>query len=215
MHRDPPVGEPLCRYDQDDYALLLMNVISLQFKSHGWTRSLLKVGLDPEDVAQDLVRHLLRKTKTMEIRAIADGYRPLLTFLNQAIKWFVITQIQSRERKGARELAATDYYTDRGRPADEAGHEPPPLPEPVDQEHLNAVLEECEDAVIGDVVTANAREFDALERAFVLMRDALLEKHAVPPHRALPYELRMEVSIELHGLVAARLYRVVRAYGSI
>src|SRR5687768_11341891 len=61
---------------RNQYARLLINVVVLQFNQHGFRRRLPEIGLIPDDVAQEAVIFLLRKTCTMTMNH--EGWRPLM-----------------------------------------------------------------------------------------------------------------------------------------
>jgi hypothetical protein len=208
-------GDRLSAARREDYARLLMHVIAIQFNQHRYHDSLPQVRLVPEEVAQDAAVHLLRKTRTLTMNH--GGWRPLMSVLNTTTVRFVLTAISGRRRKAVKVIAATDYYgADNPRPAEQAGEdadvllpgEAPTVPD------LRRLLRSDDgvDRVVGDIVTRSAREAAAVERLYRVLRDRLLAGEGVPPHAALSASLQSEVSLELHGLVASRLVRLVRAF---
>lgn len=199
--------------DLNEYTSLLLQLTLLRFGGKGWNKSLRKAGLDAEDVVQDTVMHLLRKTKTMNFKF--QGHLPMLSVLNQTIVFFVITAIKSRSKRAEREVSATDYYVTHGKQSEEPGHEMPENPEPPSQEMCIAVLMNCEDDVIGDLKTRDQAEAEAVERVFGLLRDLLINEQELIPHGQLPYNLRQEVPIERYGLICGRFNRIVRSLGRV
>lgn len=205
------------------YAKLLMHLVAMQFNRHKWRRRLPQAGLVPEDVAQQAVMHLVRKSATLVMHNA--GYKPLLGVLNVSIRMYVLQCVEGRRRKGGREVTATDYY---GRPAQAgravggqaaepavAGPEAEASDAVESADHLSHVRhsllgEDAADAVVGDIVTRSAAEAAALDAAFTLMRNRLLDGRGIPSHARLPREVRSEVGLELHCYVAARLARYVR-----
>jgi hypothetical protein len=197
--------------DFEEYAGLLLSTVANYFSSNQLMRTLPQAHLDPMDVAQDAVIHLLRKTKTMTLRS--PCWRVLLACINTSLYHFVATQVNTRSRKFGREMCATDYYVDRGRPSEEASHEDPVAASPTEQ-GIFAAIRAGEGAVIGDIPIVYPSTIDSVERLFRHIVTYLAANRALPSHAALPPALQKEVSLELHALVISRVIRFVRDQAS-
>ncbi len=137
-----------------------------------------------------------------------EGWKPLLAVLNSAVYYFVMTAVAGRQKKMGREVSETDYLVERGRNSE--------LPAPhVFEQHKSESIDDllgdaAEDQVLGDVVTKSADEFRAVEELYAVIRRSLVMKNTLPAHEDLPAGLQKRISIELHGLITARILRLIR-----
>ena len=191
----------------DLYTQLLTHVVAMKFNQHRWHRSLPRIGISTEDLQQEAVTHLARKSLTMSVRN--PGWKPMLAIFNCAIYNFVMTAIAVAHKKIGKEVTVTDYLFVKGRNAElgESGTVELTLSDESARELLG---EAAEDQILGDIVTKNAEEFQALTDLYALLRKALCERATMPRYCELTEDLRRKVSLQIHGLVTARILRIVR-----
>jgi hypothetical protein len=191
----------------DLYSQLLTHVVAMKFNQHRWHRSLSRIGISTDDLQQETITHLVRKSLTMIVRN--DGWKPMMAIFNCAIYNFVMTAIAVRHKKLGKEVCVTDYLVEQGRNADVGGSATVEIV--LDEESASDLLgDAAEDQVLGDIVTKNADEFQALTDLYALLRGSLCERATMPRYRDLDEGLRRKVSVQIHGLVTARILRIVR-----
>lgn len=199
---DPP------KQQREEYALLLMGVISIRYTQGRYHRTLPEVRLDPSDVAQDVLMFLLRKTQTgrlridSEVRVESERPLVLLRLLYTSIYRFTCSAITEARRKHA-EVAATDYYhaTDSGgleacsRSGDAAG-----------AVAVIRDLDEAEDFVVGGIVTKTPAETEAVNQLWLCLSESFVTDGVLLSYDELPESIRKEreVSLELHARILAR-----------
>jgi len=192
----------------DEYTRLLMHVIAISFRQNRWDRRLPQLRLDPQDVAQNCLQWIVPKSKTgLGLRSLEPLV--LMGVLYTSFKRRVLDAIEEANRKGKREISATDYFTVRGGVNDSESETPvaPDLPPMADIDR--AIDEHSEDHVIGAIVTKTAAEADAADRLFRYMKTALVERHVLIPYHQLspPIKAIPEVTLELHARIKANFYR--------
>lgn len=201
----------LSRRELDELSRLLMHVVAIQFRQHRLRASLPRVGLAPEDVAQEALLHVLRKIPMMQMQHA--GYRPMLSVMNVAIYRFVLTQVAARRRKRLRHLNATDYLGTDATEEELARLDPsrqstievgPSNPEEVAAE---LATDEAIDAIVGDIPTTSDCQAVAVEFMARTIIASILAGEGVPARAGLPPEIGMEVSFEQHCLVVGRVVR--------
>jgi hypothetical protein len=165
------------------------------------------VRADPEGLAQEAVLHLRKKSRK-GLHLKAQGWKPMMTVMNLAVHRLALTEILRANRVVQREAISTDYHSDRGPCEDETAMDSGPgAGESRPIQGLWAAIDAAEDMVIGDIV-CSGREQRRIERLFQVVRMQIIKKQTPLPYAALPVELK-EVPRELHGLIVARILRVV------
>lgn len=105
------LGPPPTREEANLYALRCMEVVSLQFSKHRWLDSLPHVRLDPRDVAQDLLAHVIRKTPVFKLDAACEipgtEWKMTIAQFNTAIRMRCATLVEDAKRR-MQEAPTTD-----------------------------------------------------------------------------------------------------------
>jgi hypothetical protein len=200
--------DTLSKLELDEYSRLLMVVVANAFHSNDFLRKLPQIRLDPQDVAQEAVGHLMRKTRTMRLNH--PCWRVLLWVMNVSVRRIVTTIAKNKRSRDGREMPATDYYVDHGRPEEAAGTaDAIAAVETPGERELFAALGGAEDQILGDIPVKKPLTVDAVERLFRHLVRSMITGASLPTHANLPTTLKQEVSLELHALVASRVVRFV------
>lgn len=222
--RQPPgfvaADGPLAGRERDEFCRLLMHFVAIKFAKEKWLGRLPQAGLDPRDVAQDLVEFLLRKSPGITVRAwvarpdlpTKDRYKLLFWILNTSMKKRVATLIGERRAK-VQEQPATDRMRRRGRDGNEdrgldtiAG--PASASSYFDESGvLRRLFEEKLDDVCGGV----DGDINDVLKLYRYQRMSLLGRGRLVPYNELPQRLRVRIIPPQHFLVMVRMRLVLES----
>jgi hypothetical protein len=187
----------------DEYSKILMALVN-QRLTEDLIQSIRHARLDPHDVAQDAVLHLLHKSRAMNLRAPCPLV--LMKMLHTSFHRFLCTAFTTAKRKGAgREINWTEMSTDEswaGRSI--ALSIPAPPASVVTRRDIAAALD-----VSTESMTADVCEGGAGRRLFTHLCDRLFDGRGFPTFAQLPEQLQKEGTYELHAILTSRITRFV------
>jgi hypothetical protein len=113
-----PADAPPSEAERERLAQHLMNLVAINFDGRRWIESLQRIGLDPCDLAQDIVFFLLQRLDRFELRS--PCVKVMLKSLNQAIRHKVMdaVELQTRRRVIALQPAPSDAEPGKSDPLD-------------------------------------------------------------------------------------------------
>jgi len=201
-------ARPGCR---DHYCRLLMCLVKINFDNEKWVKRLPEKNLEPQDVAQDLLEFLLRKTLAfrMNRRPINKGeeWKVLIKGFNLALRRRVATLIeeagrQEHVRPMTQVFGRAEERERRGeaKPVEAVARAEDPR---VD---LRRLLGAAEDAVCRPV----AGDVFLVLALYRHQRHRLLKHKGLAGYAELPAWMRRRVTPTQHLQVTARLNMVLR-----
>jgi hypothetical protein len=199
-------GENMPPTDMDRMSRYLMHVIGIKFANKKWHTRLPKGGLDPQDAAQSLLMHLLKKMRKMKLRH--PCWKVLLAILYRECHFGVMTMLESGSNK-RRALAASTISTSES--PDESG----PMYSPAKSEcpdfearEFSAYMRRMEPSVIDDI-KGDARSIQATYR---LQCRSVARNNSTISWGELPKSLRKNLCSVQHGWITHRVVKLVEAY---